>query len=910
MVLTVPAGEPFSLTYKFESDVANLNSILITGTSAAGTIILTKTEDGLSLSGANNVTVEALLEEKTDTKYFGDIFADEAIEIVWTINGDILELIAGEITDPDRVAADKAALTWSRIAGGNSAENNVLVNLAALPTVGVYGTTIAWASDNTAVISNSGVVTRPAYGSGDATVTLTATIKKGTAEDTVEFTLTVKEMPENDAQAVADDKAALTWSVIAGENTAENNVLVNLATLPASGANGTTITWASNNTAVISNSGAVTRPIYGNGDATVTLTATIKKGTTEDTVVFTLIVKEMPQNDAAAVAADKVALTWGVIAGENTAENNVLVNLAALPANGTSGTTITWTSNNAAVLSNSGAIIRPVYGNGDATVTLTATIRKGAAEDAVVFTLIVKEMSQNDTQAVAADKAALTWSVIAGGNSAENNVMANLAPLPSVGANGTTITWASDNTAVVSNSGEVTRPAYGDGDATVMLTATLKKGSVEDTVVFTLTVKEMPQNDAEAVATDKAALTWSVITGENAAENNVLVNLAVLPSTGASGTTITWSSNNITVVSNSGAVTRPVYGSGDATVTLTATIKKGAAEDSVVFTLIVKEMPPMMTDEEIVAADKTALTWDSIKGANSAQGSTTSNLTLPTTGTNGSTITWASSAPAIISATGAVTRPTYSAGNQTVTLTATITSGDVSETVTFTLTVIAQSRPGDPYIPPNNPDTIVPDTKPPLADLWYSPYSDVDDPDEWFYEAVRFVTESGLMNGTGGGKFAPKVIMTRAMLVTVLYRLEGKPVVSGDIPLPDVENGEWYTDAILWASQNGIVYGYSNGTFGWNDPVTREQAVVLLYRYAKFKGLDVSASVDLSKFADIKDISDWALDAMRWAVAVGIVQGRPGNKTAPTDTSTRAEIAMIFKRYIDDFLGEDEDSEE
>ncbi|MDR0491600.1 MAG: S-layer homology domain-containing protein [Oscillospiraceae bacterium] len=98
------------------------------------------------------------------------------------------------------------------------------------------------------------------------------------------------------------------------------------------------------------------------------------------------------------------------------------------------------------------------------------------------------------------------------------------------------------------------------------------------------------------------------------------------------------------------------------------------------------------------------------------------------------------------------------------------------------------------------------------------------------------------------------------------------------------------------------VFGYGNGNFGWNDPVTREQAVVLLYRYAQANGLDVSTSADLSKFTDMDDISDWALVAMKWAVAVGIIQGRPGNKAAPQGTSTRAEIAVIFKRYLDEFL--------
>jgi hypothetical protein len=225
-----------------------------------------------------------------------------------------------------------------------------------------------------------------------------------------------------------------------------------------------------------------------------------------------------------------------------------------------------------------------------------------------------------------------------------------------------------------------------------------------------------------------------------------------------------------------------------------------------------------------------------------------------------------------------------------------------SDFAAFTYTL--RTTGNDPYTPPPTTppsEEVILDPDTPLA--WLNPYSDVADTD-WFYEAVCFVTENGLMEGTGANKFSPNITLTRAMIVTILYRLEGKPEVSGDIPFLDVDEGEWYSNAILWASKNNIVFGYGNGKFGLNDPVTREQAVVILYRYAKEKGLDVSMSADLSKFTDMNDVSDWALDAMKWAVAVGIVQGRSDDKMIPGETSTRAEITMIIKRYIEDFLGE------
>jgi hypothetical protein len=194
--------------------------------------------------------------------------------------------------------------------------------------------------------------------------------------------------------------------------------------------------------------------------------------------------------------------------------------------------------------------------------------------------------------------------------------------------------------------------------------------------------------------------------------------------------------------------------------------------------------------------------------------------------------------------------------------------------------------------------TIPSSTDTPLVSHWDNPYSDVKDTD-WFYEAVRFAAEEKLMDGTGGGKFSPYATMSRAMLVTVLYRLEGQPTVTGSIPFADVQDGQWYSNAVIWAAENGIVDGYVNGTFGWNDIVTREQLVTILYRYAKSKNLDVGASADLSRFTDVGDISDWALDAMKWAVAAGIIQGRTPVAAAPKESTTRAEVVTIFRRYVE-----------
>ena len=199
-----------------------------------------------------------------------------------------------------------------------------------------------------------------------------------------------------DAKAVTADKADITWNSIRNENVEKDYVIGDLNTLPTSGANGTTITWESDDAAV-SNTGTVTRPVNGCGDAEVTLTATVSKGEVSDAVVFNLTVKQMPYSDEQCVSFDKAELTWSVIAGGNTDEDNVTVNLAALPLSGVNGTSITWESNNDTAISNTGKVTRPAYESGDAEVILTATISRGAASDIVVFNLIVKEKDEYET---------------------------------------------------------------------------------------------------------------------------------------------------------------------------------------------------------------------------------------------------------------------------------------------------------------------------------------------------------------------------------------------------------------------------------------------------------------------------------------------------------------------------------
>ena len=182
-----------------------------------------------------------------------------------------------------------------------------------------------------------------------------------------------------------------------------------------------------------------------------------------------------------------------------------------------------------------------------------------------------------------------------------------------------------------------------------------------------------------------------------------------------------------------------------------------------------------------------------------------------------------------------------------------------------------------------------------------NPFTDVH-PDDWFYNDVMFVYQNGLMNGTSATTFSPNDPITRAQAAVIFYRMAGGPEVTGDSAFTDVENGPgtaWYYNAVLWAQQNGIVSGYGDGTFRPGTDITREQLAVIFYNYAKLKGYDVSAVNDLSGFTDAGKISDWALPAMRWAVGSGLMNGYGDGTLNPQGTATRAQLAAMLHNFIE-----------
>ena len=177
-----------------------------------------------------------------------------------------------------------------------------------------------------------------------------------------------------------------------------------------------------------------------------------------------------------------------------------------------------------------------------------------------------------------------------------------------------------------------------------------------------------------------------------------------------------------------------------------------------------------------------------------------------------------------------------------------------------------------------------------------SPFADVV-PGTWYYDAVQYAYEYGLMSGTGEGQFSPDLATSRGMIVTILYRLAGSPAISGSPAFADVSKGDWYADGVTWASANGIVSGYPDGAFGPNDPITREQMTAILYQYARFQGKLDSDRADLSAFVDAGAVSAWAQESVSWAVAKGLISGVSADTLAPGGYTTRAQAAVILTAF-------------
>ena len=485
------------------------------------------------------------------------------------------------------------------------------------------------------------------------------------------------------------------------------------------------------------------------------------------------------------------------------------------------------------------------------------------------------------------------------------------------------VTWSSDNESVatVDQNGRVTAVAQGGATITAAVDGKSAKCSV--------TVNAAAPVPVTSVSLDKTSLGLT--------EGDTETLTATVEPSDATNKNVTWSTSDASIATvTDGVVTAVAPG----TATITVTTEDGNKTATCAVTVTAATVPVTgvtlnKTSTSLYVGDTETLTptitpdnatnknvtWSS-DDTSVATVDASGLVTAVARGTAVITATAADGSGASASCTVTVSsylppaNPNYRItveATQGGTVTADPTAAKAGATVTLTPvpdrgyqvgSVAVTDRFGDPvavteqadgtytFVMPNGQVTVtVTFEETPL------PFTDVTEGD-WFYDAVRYAYETGLMDGVGDSLFAPNSDTTRAQLVTILHRLAGEPEPGGDSGFSDVAAGTWYTDAVAWAAENGIVNGVNDTEFAPGDDLTRQQLVTILYRYAESKGYDVSASADLSGYPDAGQVQDYAQPAMAWAVAEGIVEGVDGTLN-PTGDATRAQIATILMRFCE-----------
>ena len=395
-------------------------------------------------------------------------------------------------------------------------------------------------------------------------------------------------------------------------------------------------------------------------------------------------------------------------------------------------------------------------------------------------------------------------------------------------------------------------------------TVTAEDGVTSKTYTVTVSFTEAPKsNDANVSSVTVAGV--EATAGEN---NTYTVTLPY-------GTDVT-AGSFVIVTSDAGATVGALTNEGTVW-SFTVTAEDGVTSKTYTVTVSFTEAPK---SNDANVSSVTVAGVEATAGENN-----TYTVTLPygTDVTAGSFVIVTSDAGATV---GALT-------NEGTVWSFTVTAEDGVTTAVYTVTVNTAALP-EPITP--GVDNKKPASKPEVK----LPFTDVSTSD-WFYDDVAFVYKNGLFSGTDSRSFSPNASMTRAMLVTVLYRLEGEPTVTGRSSFTDVRSGAYYEKAVIWAAANGIVTGTDSTSFSPDAKVTREQLAAILYRYAQYRKLDTDASAKLNSFTDADSVSAYASEALGWAVSEGLINGASG-KLMPKGDATRAQVAAILHRFVKNVL--------
>ena len=608
---------------------------------------------------------------------------------------------------------------------------------------------------------------------------------------------------------------------------------------------------------------------------------------TNRTLEARFISNSLSNDENIAVADDKVALTWSIIQGRNVAENNVTANLATLPLTGASGTTITWSSDTPAVISNTGVVTQPSNGSGDATVTLTATISKGTASDTVVFTLTVKELPTPTVTSVTVSPTVIE--IQQGGTQQfAATVTGTSNPVQSVD-------WTVENaisaSTTITSGGALTVGADETADTLTVRASSAIMGYTDVSGTAIVTVSELLATIYDVTVIGSYAGTSGA--GSYAQGATVTINAGNRSDYSFNG----WSATGVNLVNPGDATTTFTMLASVVNVTASWTYTGGGSyypPDSGSTTPTNPPFTPPVTESAQTPATPPKNEDITIIGGNNV---TTPKGQEPVPNPDGS---------ATLPGGGTITVPGDNNGKGGVAI-----ATPPGTTVTEDGKISFPSGSGGGMITHDSGHSfdvdedavIILDADIPLG--YYivlgNPFTDINE-SAWYYNSVMFAYTHGLMVGTNTDPmmFSPNMTTTRGMIVTTLYRMAGSPDVRGLAnPFFDVAGYKWYSDAVVWAVTNGIVSGYSSGLYGPEDNITREQLAVILNNYIDYSRFKLPEIREYKGFNDDADCANYAKEAIERFFKAGIVSGKPGNVFDPKGNATRAEVATMLMNFLE-----------
>jgi subtilisin family serine protease len=805
---------------------------------------------------------------------------------IMVLNVDIFRFSSSDATDESLVQTVTNGLSDSMLKGQNESLNQVITNLALPYNDPNYDALIRWSSANSEVITDSGILKRQ---NTDQTVTMTATITRGQATMTKDFTVKVIAKQVDTTSGVTEDKTFIHWDAIRGANTVQTNVTDSL-TLPTSGANGTTITWSSDDAKhisvakvpvsedmPISTQARIYKPLFDEADATVNLTAKFTNGSVLEYKNFTLIVKKDTQNaNKAKLLRAMDLLTMKQLLGNNSSDMNVTQDLVFPTSIGNDGITISWYSLDQSLISDSGKITKQSF---NAYSTVQAILRLGNDGVGKTFGFFVRSADQIsdptydklDDTAVQAAQASIVWNLIKQNNVDQKAVNSDLH-LPTRGANDTTIAWTSSYPSVISSAGSVRRSST--HDETVTLTATTTKNNATPlTKEFTIVVAKLPASSVGIPGLP------TIPTG---GKQTVIITEDQLK--GGEG-----GKSTVEVPSDTKEVKLPTSASD-----LLGLNKLELKSDNLTLdipSVLLKKLTDSLSADELKDSS-ISIKFDALTDEKAKElvdnNTSTSNVKLA-----GLVYEFTLS---VISKDGKVVS-TLSKFNQPITITFKVNAS--ADTKNVAVYYISEDGTleyiGGEYKDGEITAQISHFSKYAVLEVTKT-FSDVPNT-HWASAVIKNLVAKQIVSGATDTTFNPEGNVTRAEFTKLLVQAL-KLTATGEISFTDVDANAWYANYISIAVKAGIVSGKSDTTFDPNAQITREEMVTMMMRAYAILNTSPQTGDTAVEFTDASEVSSWATEYVNAAAKLQLIQGRAEGKFAPKGMSTRAEAAQVIYNML------------